>query len=85
MKFLSLLGYTNSDSELLTKIYQTQGYSKYISGEYTLGKLNEFGQRINIGIELKGINGKSSFLNSGWHIMPDGSIKLNTPFSGFTK
>ena len=79
------LGYNKADSELLTKIYQTQAYSKYMSGDYSLGKLDGYGQRINISIELNGLNGNTSSLKSGWMINPDGSIKLNTPFSGFTK
>jgi len=29
--------------------------------------------------------GKTSHLVSGWMIRPDGSVTLNTPFSGFTK
>ena len=61
---------------------------KYSAGEYTLGKLDHFGQRINIEIELKGIgqySDKISYIKSGWIIQSDGSISLNTPFSGFIK
>lgn len=82
------LGYDINDSKLLTDIYQEQGAIKYKSGNYTLGKLDQFGQRINIEIELPGIGnetGKISYINSGWMIKPDGSISLNTPFSGFTR
>ncbi len=82
------LGYGANDSELLAKIYQEQGAAKYASGNYTLGKSDNFGQRINIEIELPGVGsaaGKTSYINSGWMIKPDGSISLNTPFSGFTK
>jgi hypothetical protein len=82
------LGYNINDSKLLTKIYQEQGAAKYASGNYTLGKLDNFGQRINIEIELNGVGSaksKTSYINSGWIIKPDNSISLNTPFSGFTK
>lgn len=57
-------------------------------GQYTLGKLDEYGQRFNIEIKLPGIgaaSGKTSSLKSGWMTRPDGSITLNTPFSGFIK
>jgi len=82
------LGYSAKDSELLAQIYQEQGAAKYASGNYTLGKLDDFGQRINIEIELYGIGnaaGKTSYINSGWIIRPDDTISLNTPFSGFTR
>ena len=82
------LGYSSKDSELLTKIYKEQASVKYASGNYTLGTLDNFGQRINIEIELPGVGsaaGKTSYINSGWMIKADGSISLNTPFSGFTK
>jgi hypothetical protein len=82
------LGYSDKDSELLTKIYQEQGAAKYALGNYSFGKLDKYGQRINIEIELQGIgeaSGKISYLQSGWMIKPDNKISLNTPFSGFTK
>jgi len=53
-----------------------------------LGKYDQYGQRIEIEIELKGIGdatGKKSYLKSGWLIQEDGSIKLNTTFTGFTR
>nr|WP_052447515.1 hypothetical protein [Clostridium polynesiense] len=76
------------DSEKLINMYKEQAITKYAKGEYTLGKADSFGQRINIEIELPGIGdaaGKTSYLKSGWMIKPDGSLSLNTPFSGFTK
>lgn len=82
------MGYGMKDSQALTNMYKEQAALKYAKGEYTLGKANLFGQRINIEIELPGIGdaaGKTSYLKSGWMIKPDGSLLLNTPFSGFTK
>jgi filamentous hemagglutinin len=29
--------------------------------------------------------GETSYVKSGWMINPDGTISLNTPFSGFMK
>jgi filamentous hemagglutinin len=82
------LGYTAEDSQMLANIYEGQAAAKYASGNYTLGKLDGFGQRINIEIELNGIGnaaGKTSYIQSGWMIQPDNLITLNTPFSGFTR
>ena len=82
------LGYGKEHSAQLAKIWEEQGAEKFAKGEYTLGKLDQYGQRINISIEVPGIGdaaGKTSYMQSGWMIRPDGSITLNTPFSGFTK
>jgi len=82
------LGYTAGDSQMLANLYTNQAAAKYASGNYTLGKLDSFRQRINIEIELGGIGsatGRTSFIQSGWMIRPDGTITLNTPFSGFTR
>lgn len=82
------LGYTKADSEYLANLSMEQANAKYLSGDYTLGKLDEYGQRINIEIELPGIGAyedKISYINSGWMINSDGTISLNTPFAGFTR
>ena len=58
------------------------------NGEYTLGKLDQYRQRIDIEIAVPGTGsavGKTSHMWSGWMIQPDGNIRLNTPFSGFTR
>jgi len=80
------LGYSRNDSQLLADEWMRQAAQKYASGDYTLGKLDQYGQRINITIQLRGIgqaSDKVSNMVSGWMIQSDGSIKLNTPFSGF--
>lgn len=87
-KVFESLGYNRSHSEQLTEVYQEQATAKYKEGNYTLGKKDDYGQRISIEIKLEGVGnaaGKTSYLNSGWMIRPDGTITLNTPFSGFTK
>jgi len=82
------LGYGKQNTNDLMKVYQEQASQKYANGQYTLGKADQYGQRIDIEIELPGIgsaSGKTSYIRSGWMIKPDGSISLNTPFSGYTK
>jgi hypothetical protein len=82
------LGYGVEHSEDLASIYSEQGGAKFATSEYTLGKLDQYGQRINIEIELPGIGeatGQTSYLRSGWMIQPEGGISLNTPFAGFTR
>jgi hypothetical protein len=87
-KVFESLGYKASDSEALSSLYAKQAGEKFAAGEFSLGKLDSYGQRIDIRIDLPGIGGatgKMSSLKSGWMMNADGSISLNTPFSGFMK
>jgi len=82
------LEYSRSDAELLSDLYVFQASLKYAAQDYTLGKADEYGQRINIIIELTGLgdlSSNSSYIISGWMIRSDGSLTLNTPFSGFPR
>ncbi|MDR5749864.1 MULTISPECIES: DUF6883 domain-containing protein [unclassified Caballeronia] len=82
------LGYSIDDSDQLVRIWETQAAQKYANGEFTLGKADQYGQRVNIEIALPGkgaADGQISYLKSGWMVESDGSLKLNTPFSGFMR
>jgi hypothetical protein len=84
----SRLGYSRVDSTELARVWEEQAAAKYAKGEFTLGKLDQYGQRIDIEIELHGKGTAASvtrYLRSGWMIQADGSITLNTPFSGYTR
>lgn len=76
-------GYNVSDSEWLQKTFERQALSKYLSGDYKLGKLNENGQRISIRISIprKDKIGTASFI-TGWMVYPNGLLKLTTPYGG---
>ncbi len=80
---LELWGYSISDSNYLQETIQKQGLEKYRKGEYQLGLLNKYGQRISIRIEIphKKHNGNVSFI-TGWTVRPNGKITLNTPYGG---
>lgn len=75
--------YKNKDNELwdrkrLGKIIEFVKSTSKFGGAFsikTLAKLPDIGDAA----------GKTSYLKSGWMIRPDGSITLNTPFSGFIK
>lgn len=87
------LGFHQEHSEELASLYEKQATGKYAKGEFILGKVNEYGRRIDIEIELTffvltesgEIINKASHLRTGWMIQPNGDIHLNTPFSGFTR
>ncbi len=76
-------GYSIEDSQWLKEEIEKQGLEKYTAGEYTLGRLNDNGQRISIRIELPRKNQAEtvSFI-TGWMVYPNGHIQLNTPYGG---
>ena len=69
------------DSQYLQQEFIKQAKLAYSVGEYDLGKLNEYGQRINVVIELKRKNKEGSItFRSGWMVYPNGRIVLTTPY-----
>src|SRR5690606_16342511 len=49
------LGYGAEDSALLARIYEEQAWTNFQQGKYSLGRLDQYGQRINIEIILEGV------------------------------
>lgn len=76
-------GYTVDDAKWLQAEMELQSSEKYVAGEYELGKLDIYGQRINIIIEIprKDREGTVTFV-TGWMVEPNGKLKLNTPYGG---
>ena len=76
-------GYTVADSKWMMTEYERQATEKYITGEYLLGELNTYGQRINIYITLPRKDGTGSLTyKTGWIAEPNGKIRLVTPYGG---
>ncbi len=78
-------GYTKKHANELVALYKKQAYEKFNSRKYSYGKLDRFGQRITIDIEIQGIGvstGKMGKFKTGWIINSDGTIRLITPFAG---
>ncbi|MBE6972370.1 MAG: hypothetical protein E7440_00570 [Ruminococcaceae bacterium] len=82
-KLFNEWGYYAEDASWLQAEIEKQAREKYLSGDYTLGKLNERGQLLNIRILIprKNTPERVSFI-TGWMIMPNGTLKLNTPYGG---
>ncbi len=81
------VGYTKHHSEYLAELYRNQGTERFGKGDFKPGKTDCHGQRIVIEIVLPGIGeyrGKTAHIKTGWMILPDGNIRLNTPFTGFS-
>lgn len=82
------LGYSREHSRELAEMWRRQAAERVAQGQYTMGRADQYGQRINVEIAVPGIGGatgRTSYMNSGWMLGSDGSLRLNTPFSGFTR
>ena len=82
-KLFAQWGYTVEDARWLQAEMERQAREKYLAGDYKLGKLDERGQRISIRIEIPRKDGAGTVsFSSGWMVMPNGKLKLNTPYGG---
>lgn len=80
-QLFELWGYDIMDSEYLQQEFITQARLAYLVGDYELGLLNEYGQRINVVITLKRKDKNEHVtFRSGWMVYPNGKIILTTPF-----
>ena len=76
-------GYGIMDSKWLKQEFERQAKEKYEKGNFTLNKLDDYGQRINITIELPRKDKIGTLkLTVGWLVYPDGVIKMVTAFGG---
>lgn len=82
-QLFELWGYDIMDSDYLQQEFIKQAKLAYSVGDYELGLLNEYGQRISIEITLKKKN-KDEYATfvSGWMVYPNGRIVLTTPYGG---
>ncbi len=82
-KLFKSWGYSVADAKYLKAEIEKQALEKYTDGNYTLGKLNDKGQRLSIKIEIarKDTGNKVSFI-TGWMLYPNGHIQLTTPLGG---
>lgn len=82
-KLFESWGYTIKDAKWLQQEIEKQAKEKYILGEYTLGKIDENGQRINARITITNKNkGNNVEFISAWMVKPNGQISLITPYGG---
>ena len=78
-KLFEMLGYSIEDSYELKTAFEKQAKDKYLCGDYILGKLDVYGQNINISINLMNKNGRSVEFKSGWKVYPEGLLNCITP------
>lgn len=82
IRLFKALGFSKDDSEYLKNEFDLQAKQKYLDGDYEIGKLDCFGQRINISIVVNSTKKKNITLITGWMIHPLGKITCNTPLGG---
>jgi filamentous hemagglutinin len=78
------LGYGPGDSSLADHFIR-QATERYSARDFVNGLSDQYGQRINIPIELFGRGdaaGQSATILSGWLVRPDGSLSLRSPYLG---
>ena len=81
IQMFRMLGFDIADPENMKSEFEKQAAEKYCNGEYKLGLLNEYGQRISIEIDLTK-NGRNIRLITGWMVRPKGLITCTTPLGG---
>lgn len=76
-------GYSKIDSKWLQEEFCRQAKEKYMNGNFEMGEINNYGQRISIEIILprRDKEGTVKFI-SGWMVYPDGEIVNTTPYGG---
>lgn len=80
-KLFEIWGYSANDIPWLKAEIERQALEQYLSGNYSLGKLDRNGQRINIRItiERRDTGAMVTFL-SGWMARPNGRLQMTTPY-----
>lgn len=76
-------GYGVEDSIWMKTEIEKQAFEKYVNGDYKLGILNKWGQRISIRVKIpRKDTGEFVSYITGWMVYPNGEIRLNTPYGG---
>ena len=84
--FFESLGYDITDTKLLIQIYCDMAMSKYQNGDFTLSYLIDYGQLINIIIDLPSKDGnRVKSVKTSWMVYPNGTICLVTADGGKVK
>ena len=78
---LNAWGYFVDDIPWLKAELERQALEKYLAGDYELDKLDKWGQRIDIQIEIPRRLGEGTVTFwSGWLVCPNGHLQMTTPY-----
>ena len=87
-KLIRSMGYLPEDADELYRTIAEYAIAKYEKGDYVLGKLDKYGQKINISVKCRGKRekeGRTYDFYTGWTVYPNGELKNNTPFARWEK
>ena len=80
-ELFELWGYAKEDSQWMATESQRQAREKYVVGDYTLGRIDEYGQRIHIQMTIPDkFTGAMRVFRTAWMIRPKGELVLVTPY-----
>ncbi len=80
-ELFELWGYDQADSQWMVAESQQQAREKYIAGDYSLGRLDAYGQRIHIQMTIPDkITGEMRVFRTAWMARPNGELVLVTPY-----
>lgn len=82
------IGYKENEQEKFYEVFESCVKNAFVRGNYYKRAHDKYGFRINIQVEMAGVNekrGKTFKFNAGFTIFPNGKLKMNTPFGGWTK
>ena len=80
-ELFELWGYDQADSQWMVTESQQQAKEKYIDGNYSLGLLDEYGQRIHIQMTIPDkMTGEKRVFRTAWMAKPNGELVLITPY-----
>jgi hypothetical protein len=68
--FERCLGFTQENYEVLLEQIQ----EKALDAEASISKLNEYGQRYQVNLEIIGIEGQRETVKTGWIVRPDSTV-----------
>ena len=85
---IEYMGYKESEKEKFYTTFENCVKQAFSEGKYYKRVHDRYGFRINIQVEMPGVNEKIDKIfrfNAGFTIFPNGKLKINTPFGGWTK
>lgn len=86
--WVNSMGYYENDYRKFVEILLETTKKAYFDGNYNIVNHTKYGCKINLNINIPGINDKSGKvykIKTNYMIFPNGKLKMNTPIGGWQK
>lgn len=86
--WIKAMGYHEPDYETFTQMLLQKTKEAYFWGKYYIVDWTKYGCKINLKIDVSGINekiGKTYKIITNYMVFPNGQLKMNTPIGGWQK